>query len=490
MQFSLNPGSLDTVDTDALVVFNFEDDDSATLSALSETHNTLINQLRQSGALSAKLGQITPLLGHTNLPARQVLFVGAGKRVNFRENQFIKVIKASANALKTAGVTSASLPLDDLPPENRTAQWRAEKATELMLTSLYEYDTTKSRKAEKNKVERITYLAKEQNLELHIKTGRALAHGINVARELGNLPANVCTPTYLAEQAINLADAYEEISVEILGQEEMEELGMGAYLAVTQGSAKPPRLIVIRYNGGVEGQKPHVLVGKGLTFDAGGISLKPAQGMEDMKFDMLGAASVFGTMNTLAELSPALNVIGVVAAAENMCSGTATRPGDVVTTMSGKTVEIINTDAEGRLVLCDALSYVERFDPATVVDIATLTGAIVVGLGHHPTAIYANDEELSKHLLSAGEASWDRGWPMPLWEDYRDELDSPYADLRNIGQGRSGGSITAAIYLSQFTEAYKWAHLDIAGTGWTSAKEGATGRPVGLLTQYLLDRLS
>lgn len=490
MQFSVNPGSIESIDTDTMVVFHFEDEDTPTLADLAKTHDSLINQLRTSGVLSAKLGQVTPLLGHTTLPTAQVVFVGAGKREKFGENQFIKVIKATAAALKTVKTKSVSLPLDDLQPGTRTAQWRVEKATEQMLTSLYEYDTTKSQKAEDNKIERVTFLAKEQNLDLALKTGRALAHGVNVARELGNLPANICNPTYLADQAVNLADAYEEISVEILGQEEMEELGMGAYLAVTQGSANPPRLIVIRYNGGVEGQKPHVLVGKGLTFDAGGISLKPAKGMEDMKFDMLGAASVFGTMSTLAELSPALNVIGVVAAAENMCSGTATRPGDVVSTMSGKTVEIINTDAEGRLVLCDALTYVERFDPATVVDIATLTGAIVVGLGHHPTAVYSNDDELSQQLISAGEACWDRAWPMPLWEDYREELDSPYADLRNIGQGPAGGSITAAIYLSQFTESFKWAHLDIAGTGWTSAKEGATGRPVGLLTRYLLDRLS
>jgi leucyl aminopeptidase len=232
------------------------------------------------------------------------------------------------------------------------------------------------------------------------------------------------------------------------------------------------------------------LVGKGLTFDTGGVSIKPAQGMEDMKYDMLGAASVLGTISTLAELKPAINVVGVIAAAENMCSGTATRPGDVVTSMSGKTIEIINTDAEGRLVLCDALTYAERFKPASVVDIATLTGAVIIGLGHHPTAVYANNDALQQQLISAGQACWDRGWPMPLWEDYREELDSPYADLRNIGQGRAAGSITAAMFLAEFTKAYNWAHLDIAGTGWTTAKEGATGRPVGMLTQYLLDRLT
>ncbi len=489
MQFSVNAGSIESIDTDALVVFHFEDEDTATLTSLAGIHKALISRLRDNNLISAKLGQATPILGHTDLPAGQIIFIGAGKQSEFGENQFVKTLKATSDALKNAGVGSATLALDDIKPRERTVQWSAEKATELLLTGLYQYDTTKSKKAEANKLEAIAFLAGEQNLDLAIKTGKALAHGKNVARELGDLPANICNSLYLAEQAQNLADAYDEISVEILGQEEMEALGMGSYLAVTQGSANPPRLIVMKYQGGAADQKPHVLVGKGLTFDAGGISLKPAQGMEDMKYDMLGAASVFGTLNTIAELKPAINVIGVVAAAENMCSGTATRPGDVVTSMSGKTIEIINTDAEGRLVLCDALTYVERFDPATVIDIATLTGAIVIGLGHHPTAVYANDEELQQQLISAGKANWDRGWPMPLWEDYREELDSPFADLRNIGQGRAGGSITAATFLAEFTQSFKWAHLDIAGTGWTSAKEGATGRPVGMLTQYLLDRL-
>lgn len=490
MQFHVNSGAISDISSDALVVFRFEDQDTATLSALAEKNKGLFSSLLDKGVLSAKVGQVTPLLGHADLPAAQILVVGAGKAEAFNENTFVKVIKAAANALKTAKAASASLALDDIKPGERTVQWCAEKATELLLTSLYQYDTTKSTKADQNLLESVNFLAKEQHLELAIKTGKALAHGMNVARELGNLPANICTPAYLAEQAENLADAYEEISVEVLDNRQMESLGMGALLAVAQGSANTPRLIVIQYRGGTSDQKPHVLVGKGLTFDTGGVSLKPAQGMEDMKYDMLGAASVMGTISTLAELKPAINVVGVIAAAENMCSSNATRPGDVVTSMAGKTIEIINTDAEGRLVLCDALAYVERFEPASVIDIATLTGAVIIGLGHHPTAVYANNETLQHQLVSAGQACWDRGWPMPLWEDYREELDSPYADLRNIGQGRAAGSITAAIFLSEFTKGYNWAHLDIAGTGWTTAKEGATGRPVGMLTQYLLDRLS
>lgn len=490
MQFTVSSAALGATSTDALVIFHFEDTDSAALVGLTETHPKLIQSLRDAKLLSAKTGQVTPLLGHTDLPAGQVFVIGAGKQADFRENQFIKVIKAAISTLKGTQAKTASIALDDIQVAGRTLPWTAQKATEVILTGLYQYDTTKSKKADASTLTALTFLSSDDTLEAPVRTGKALAHGVNVARELGNLPANICNPQYLAEQAQNLADAYDEISVEILSQKEMEALGMGSFLAVTQGSANPPYVLVMKYQGAAASEKPHVLVGKGLTFDTGGISIKPAQGMEDMKFDMLGAASVFGTLNTIAELKPALNVIGVVAAAENMCSGTATRPGDVVSSMSGKTIEIINTDAEGRLVLCDALTYVERFDPASVVDIATLTGAIVIGLGHHPLAVYANDDSLQQELVSAGTTAWDRGWPMPLWDDYRDELDSPYADLRNIGQGRAGGSITAAVFLSQFTEKYKWAHLDIAGAGWTSAKEGATGRPVGLLTHYLLSQLS
>lgn len=489
MQFTVSSGALSTTDTDALVIFHFEDEDSASLRALTDAHPKLIQSLLDAKLLSAKVAQVTPLLGHTNLPAGQVFIIGAGKRAEFKENQFIKVIKATITTLKATQSVTASLALDDIQVTGRSSQWSAQKATEVLLTGLYQYDTTKSKKAESTKLQALTYFSADDSLEIPIRTGKALAHGINVARELGNLPANICNPQYLAEQAQNLADAYDEISVDILSQKEMEELGMGSFLAVTQGSANPPYVLVMKYQGANASEKPHVLVGKGLTFDSGGISIKPAQGMEDMKFDMLGAASVFGTLSTIAELKPAMNVIGVVAAAENMVSDKATRPGDVVSSMSGKTIEIINTDAEGRLVLCDALTYVERFEPASVVDIATLTGAVIIGLGHHPMAVYANDDSLQQDLVTAGNNAWDRGWPMPLWDDYREELDSPYADLRNIGQGRAAGSITAAVFLSQFTDKYKWAHLDIAGAGWTSAKEGATGRPVGLLTHYLLDQL-
>lgn len=476
------------LDQDLLVAYYFEDKDTASVNALKTANAQLIDGLIESKIIKADPGSVTPLHGHADLPAKHVVIIGCGKAKAFTESAFVKTMQTTAAEITKAGAASVALPIDDIKPANRTAQWCVEKATELTLTGLYKYDTTKSKKNEPSSLHAMTFLAEEQNLDLAINTGKSIAHGINVCRELGNLPANICDPAFLAEQATELADASDDIEVEIVEEADMEKMGMGAFLAVSRGSEKAGKIIVMKYNGGKADQAPHVLVGKGLTFDSGGISLKPAAGMEEMKWDMLGAASVMGVMNTLAELQPAINVVGVIAAAENMINGAATRPGDVVTCMNGKTVEIINTDAEGRLVLCDTLSYVEKFKPASVIDIATLTGAVVIGLGHHATAVYSNNEELQDKILSAGKATWDRGWPMPLWEEYKPYLESPYADMKNVG-GRAGGSITAAMYLSEFTESYDWAHLDIAGVGWESAKTGPTGRPVAMLTQYLLDRI-
>ena len=313
----------------------------------------------------------------------------------------------------------------------------------------------------------------------------ALARGIALTRTLGDEPGNVCHPTYLAKEAQRIAKGHAKMSVEVLSEAEMKRLGMGAFLAVSAGSAQPGKLIVLRYRGGPRTAAPHVLVGKGITFDTGGISLKPGPGMDEMKFDMCGAASVLGTLSAVAEAGLPLNVIGVIAAAENMPSGVATRPGDIVKTLSGQTVEILNTDAEGRLVLCDALTYAERFKPASVVDIATLTGAAVIALGSPATALYANNDALATALLSAGEETGDRAWRMPLWEAYQKQLKSNFADMANIG-GREAGSVTAACFLARFTKAYPWAHLDIAGSAWrTGGDKGATGRPVRLLMRYL-----
>jgi leucyl aminopeptidase len=317
-----------------------------------------------------------------------------------------------------------------------------------------------------------------------LNNGLAIGQGANVTRELVNLPGNVCTPTYLAKEARALGRKYDSLSVSVLDEKKMESLGMGSLLSVGNGSDEPSKLIVIKYQGGNAKDAPYCLVGKGITFDTGGISLKPAKGMESMKFDMGGAGSVFGVMQAVAELNLKINVIGVVAAAENMPSGCATKPGDVVTSMSGKTIEILNTDAEGRLVLCDALTYVERFKPAEVVDIATLTGAIIVALGHEATGLFANDDSLAEALTSAGQASGDEAWRLPINKRYDKQLNTKYADMQNIGTG-SAGSITAACFLARFAENYKWAHLDVAGTAFQSMQKGATGRPVPLLVEYL-----
>ena len=315
----------------------------------------------------------------------------------------------------------------------------------------------------------------------------AIAHGMKLAKDLGNLPGNICTPAYLAEQAAKMADAH-KLKVTILEEKDMEKLGMHSLLSVTRGSRQPAKLITLEYRGGDKKQKPVVLVGKGLTFDSGGISLKPGAEMDEMKYDMCGAASVLGTMQAIAEMGLKLNVVAVIPSSENMPDGAASKPGDIVTSMAGLTIEILNTDAEGRLILCDALTYAARFEPDTVIDIATLTGACVIALGGVASGLFSNQDPLARELLDAGEYANDKAWQMPLWDDYQQQLDSNFADMQNIG-GRAAGSITAACFLSRFTKDYRWAHLDIAGTAWKSGKEkGSTGRPVPLLTQYLISR--
>ena len=320
-----------------------------------------------------------------------------------------------------------------------------------------------------------------------LKQGLAVAQGMNLAKDLGNLPPNVCTPAYLADEARQLAKRY-RMKVTVLERADMERLGMHTLLSVAQGSARPPKFITLEYRGGPEKMKPVALVGKGITFDTGGISLKPAGEMDEMKFDMCGAASVLGTLKAAGEMRLPVNVVGAIPTTENMPGGRATRPGDIVKSLSGQTVEILNTDAEGRLILCDALTYVERFRPAVVIDIATLTGACVIALGHVATGLFANDEALAREIVTAGDDAYDRVWRMPLWEDYQESLKSNFADFANIG-GRPAGAVTAACFLARFTKGYKWAHLDIAGTAWKTGKEkGATGRPVPLLAQFLVNQ--
>ena len=488
MKVSASNAALTQLQSQALFVFNFEDGSNKSIDLLAE-QSKAIASLNGDGFLATDPGAITPIFAADGLSVKVVYAVGCGKADAFNENAFIKTAKAIAETIEKAKLYDATVALDDLIIKHRSIHWKAQKFTEVCLSSFYKYDATLSKKSDEPSLETLTLHSEETSLELAIDTGRCIAHGINVARELGNLPGNICTPTYLAEQALTLAGAYTDIQAQVIDENELDAMGAGCFMSVSRGSEQPGKLIVIQYKGADEDQKPYVLVGKGITFDTGGISIKAAAGMDEMKYDMCGAASVIGTMNAIAELKPSINVIGVIAAAENMPSGAATKPGDVVVSLSGKTVEILNTDAEGRLVLSDALTYVERFEPEAVIDIATLTGAIIVALGHHPTGIFANDEKLQQEILAAGQEVWDRGWPMPIWEEYQEEMKSPYADLANMGTaGRAGGSIAAAAFLSAFAEKYKWAHLDVAGTAWNNRKEGASGRPVAMLTQYLLDR--
>jgi leucyl aminopeptidase len=375
----------------------------------------------------------------------------------------------------------------------RDYPWKIKQAVEKTAHSLYQFSEFKSMKKSDNKaLRKMTFAAPSRGDlpagELALQRGRAVADGVKLARDLANRPANVCTPTHLAEQALQLARRYPAIKTKVMDADAMRKLGMHSLLSVAQGSHQPPKLIVLEYKLGRDPEKSIVLIGKGITFDTGGISIKPAAAMDEMKFDMCGAASVLGTLAAVAELDLPVRLVGVVPATENMPGGAATKPGDIFKSMSGQTIEVLNTDAEGRLILCDAITYSERYHPDAVIDIATLTGACVIALGKHATGLLSNYNPLANDLLRAGENSGDRAWQLPLWDEYQKQLESPFADMANVG-GREAGTITAACFLSKFAKKMKWAHLDIAGTAWTTGKDkGATGRPVPLLTQFILDR--
>jgi len=445
------------------------------------------------GDLQGKPGQTLLLQQLPGIKAERVLLVGTGKADELDNRQWRKVVTAVTGALKNLGGSDAALALQDVQIKGRDAYARTRILVEVLAGGQYVFDRFKSKKADARPLSRITLLsdkAEQARVERAAREASAIATGMAFTRDLGNLPPNVCHPNYLADQAKQLGKAYKGLKVEVLDEKKLRDLGAGAFLAVSQGSDQPGCIIVMQYNGGKKGEQPYALVGKGITFDTGGISLKPGLGMDEMKYDMCGAASVLGTFRAALELQLPINLVGVLACAENMPSGGATRPGDIVTTLSGQTVEILNTDAEGRLVLCDALTYVERFKPRAVIDVATLTGACIVALGSQTSGLMSNDEELARQLLGAGQNADDRAWQLPLFDEYQEQLDSPFADIANIG-GPKAGTITAACFLSRFTKAYAWAHLDIAGTAWISGgkEKGATGRPVPLLTQYLLDRI-
>ena len=493
MEFSIKSGSPEKQRTACVVVGVFESR-KLTLPAelLDKASNGYIADIIRRGDMEGKAG--TTLLLHSvpGTLADRILLVGLGKEKDFREKEFGNAIRVAVKTLNDTGAFDATFFLTELAVRKRSTAWRIRQATLIALDTTYKFDQFKSKKDDVRRPLRKLTLAVERRNELSEAEeaqaqGVAIAEGLALTKTLGNLPPNVCHPSYLADQARSMAETF-KLDCEILERADMEALGMHALLAVARGSHQPPKLIALTYKGAKAADKPIVLVGKGVTFDTGGISLKPAAEMDEMKYDMCGAASVLGTMQAVARMQLPINLTVIVPATENMPGGNATRPGDIVTAMSGQTIEILNTDAEGRLILCDALTYAERFDPDTVIDVATLTGACVVALGNIASGIFSNKDSLARDLLDAGEEAHDRAWHMPLWDDYQDLLKSPFADMANIG-GRWGGAITAACFLSRFTKKYDWAHLDIAGTAWKSgADKGATGRPVPLLTHYLLQR--
>jgi leucyl aminopeptidase len=436
--------------------------------------------------ISGKTGSTLLLRSLPGVAAERVLLVGLGEK-NTAEAAYRDALRAAAGQLKELNAKDAALFLVDLKIGSRPVSWNVRHAVLALREAWYRFDQLKSQK--KSSAPALGHvflpLSPKNELTLALKEAVATADGIELARTLGNLPPNICTPAYLADEAKKLAREF-KLEVEVLERKDMEKLGMGALLAVAHGSHQPPKLIVLHYHGAAKSRKPLAFVGKGITFDTGGISLKPAGEMDEMKFDMSGAGAVLGAIRALAGMRAPVNVVGVIPATENMPGGHATKPGDIATSLSGQTVEILNTDAEGRLILCDALTYAARFNPEKVIDIATLTGACVVALGHVATGLFANDPKLADEVRAAADDAWDRVWQLPLWEDYQEQLRSNFADFANIG-GRPGGAITAACFLARFTRELRWAHLDVAGTAWKSGRDkGSTGRPVPLLVRFAL----
>jgi len=491
VEFSIKSGAPQTGANGCVVVGVYETRRlSAAASALDRVSKGYLSKVVLRGDMQGRLGK-TLLLHDAPGVTGRILLVGLGRESEFREKQYREAVAAAVGALQGTGAEEASLHLTELAVGRHDAQWKVAQAVTVAGGSGYRFTRMKSKDADERPALRRLALSVDRaagkGAAAGLEQGLAVTHGVSLARDLGNLPPNVCTPSHLADEARELARRY-RMKLTVLGREDMERIGMRKLLSVAQGSAQPPRFITLEHRGGPKAQKPVVLVGKGITFDTGGISIKPAAEMDEMKFDMCGAAAVLGTLKAAGEMRLPLNLVGAIPATENMPGGRATRPGDIVTSLSGQTVEILNTDAEGRLILCDALTYVERFRPAAVIDIATLTGACVIALGHVATGLFANDEALAREVVAAGEDACDRVWRMPLWDDYQEQLKSNFADFANIG-GRPAGAVTAACFLARFAKKYTWAHLDIAGTAWKSGKEkGATGRPVPLLTQFLINR--
>ncbi|GAB2886487.1 leucyl aminopeptidase [Uliginosibacterium flavum] len=491
MEFSIKAAAPEKLKTDCLILARFADGEAGPqLAAIDTASNGLLGKLIKR-ELDDKAGSLFALPTLPGVAAERVLVVSLGKRAEFADKALRSALTAVGKWLAPSKAKSAAFAATDLVAGGLELPASLRTAAILLADACYRFEAVRAKPDDKPagpaKLEFLLQGKSDAAARTALEQGAAIAAGQSLARDLGNLPANYCTPSTLADTAKSLAREY-KLKIQVFDRDGIEELGMGSFLSVAQGSREEPRFIVLEYKGGKPKAAPIVLVGKGVTFDSGGISLKPGEGMDEMKFDMCGAASVLGTFRAVAKMGLPINLVGLIPATENMPSGLAVKPGDVVTSLSGQTIEILNTDAEGRLILCDALTYAERFKPACVVDIATLTGACIIALGHHTSGLLANDDALAAELLGAGQRTGDRAWQLPLFDEYQDQLKSNFADMANIG-GRPAGSITAACFLSRFAKAYKWAHLDIAGTAWKSgAEKGATGRPVQLLTEFLLAR--
>ncbi|SCK27961.1 leucyl aminopeptidase [Vogesella sp. LIG4] len=494
MDICIKSGSPDKQRTACVIVGVYEARKLSFAAALIDrAANGYLSDVLKCGDMEGKLGSTLLLHAVPNTLCDRVMLVGLGKELEFQAKEYREVIRASVKSLAKTSASEAVSYLSEITIKKHNVEWMIEQATVATLDVMYRFDRFKSKIDDSLCALRKLTLTVSRRTDLAVGVkglarGLAIASGMRFAKDMGNLPGNICTPTYLAESAREMATQL-GAEAEILGESEIRALGMGAFLSVSQGSDEPPYLIVLKHYGAKDKQvRPVVLIGKGITFDTGGISLKPGEAMDEMKFDMCGAAAVLGAFRAVAEMKLPINLVAIVPACENMPSGHAIKPGDIVTSMSGQTIEILDTDAEGRLILCDALTYAERFTPAAVIDVATLTGACIVALGHVLSGLFSNHDALARELLEAGEVVGDRAWHMPLNEEYHEQLQSPFADMVNFG-GRPAGSITAACFLSRYAKAYDWAHLDIAGTATRTGKDkGATGRPVPLLVQFLQAR--
>ena len=496
MQFNTTTTDVPRIRSGCLIVGGFEGRrPTPAYRALDAASAGRLDAIARKARFRGEAGKYLHVHALDGVTADSVLVVGCGPESEaMTAARYLKIADGAARAVMDTGAPSAAWSLGEIEVDGRDAGWKARIAVERLSDAAYRFDAMRGKVDDKRtpppaRASVATTRSERDAAKAGVDTGRAIAAGISLARDLGNLPGNVCTPRYLADQAKALAARQPKVTFKSLDETRMKRLGMGSLLSVARGSREPPRLIVLEYRGAARSVAPIVLVGKGVTFDSGGISIKPAGAMDEMKFDMCGAASVIGAMEACATLGLPLNVVALAPATENLPDGNASKPGDIVTTMAGTTVEILNTDAEGRLILCDTITYAEqRYKPDVIVDVATLTGACVIALGHHASGLFSNHQPLANALLAAGEHAGDRAWQMPLWDEYAKQLESNFADVANVG-GRDAGAVTAASFLAKFATRQRWAHLDVAGTAWHSGKaKGATGRPVGLLCQYLLDR--